>query len=425
MFEYVQDEKIVARIKIAGIGGAGGNAILHMIKRKLQGVRFLSINTDKQVLMNCSHPTLQIGAKLTKGFGAGANPEVGKNAAEEDVEAIRKELADVDMLFISAGMGGGTGTGASPIVASVAREIGILTVAVVTTPFSYEGAKRSAIAEQGIHELEKVVDSIIIIPNDKLLLVFGGNHTWKEARESSNEVLYGAVRGIADLVTCVGMINIDFADLRSVMSAKGRAIMGTGSASGQGRARKATEQAITCPLLDHSSLQEAKGLLVNITSDDSITMDEMTEIGTMTKSIAQEDDQTVIVIGHVEDQSLQGEIRVSVVATGLKYYKSSIKQQPEAIPVQKTVVEVVQNQQPPEEDLMDDSKTQDAIPVLNNPVETFNLKSPDPISKPQNKKPTSRLLGVSTDSETKERSVTSKHDKVDLNMPTFLRNQAN
>lgn len=305
-----------AVIKVIGVGGGGGNAVNHMIHGHLEGVEFICANTDAQALKNSAVRTvLQLGSGVTKGLGAGANPDVGRNAAVEDKDRISELLEGSDMVFITAGMGGGTGTGAAPVVAEVAREMGILTVAVVTKPFPFEGPKRARIAEQGVAELAKHVDSLIIIPNEKLLPVLGRDMSLLNAFKAANDVLFGAVQGISELITKPGLINVDFADVRTVMSSMGQAMMGSGYASGPNRAQEAAEMAIRSPLLEDINLAGAKGILVNVTAGLDMTIGEFEEVGNLVRAIASDD--AVIVVGTALDPDLQDEMRVSVVATGL------------------------------------------------------------------------------------------------------------
>jgi len=305
-----------AVIKVIGIGGGGGNAVDYMVAANIEGVEFIAANTDAQVLKKTKASTiLQLGANLTKGLGAGADPSIGRQAAVEDRERIAEVLRGADMVFVTAGMGGGTGTGAAPIIAQVARDLGILTVAVVTRPFSFEGSKRTKVAEQGIKELAEFVDSIITVPNEKLLGVVGKNAGIQQAFAQANDVLRGAVQGIAELITRDGLINVDFADVKTVMSVAGTAMMGTASASGDGRAREAAQAAVSSPLLDDINIAGAKGLLVNITAGDDLTIGEFEEVGNTVKEFAAED--ATVVIGTVIDPAMRGEMRVTVVATGL------------------------------------------------------------------------------------------------------------
>lgn len=316
MFELVENVAQTAEIKVIGVGGGGGNAVHHMISNQVEGVEFICANTDSQALNNIDAKTvLQMGSGITKGLGAGANPEVGRQAALEDRDEIAAILAGADMVFITAGMGGGTGTGAAPIVAEVAREMGILTVAVVTRPFPFEGRKRSVVAQQGIEALSQHVDSLITIPNEKLLDVLGKDASLLDAFKAANDVLLGAVKGIADLIMNPGMINVDFADVKTVMSEMGMAMMGTGFAAGPDRAREAAEAAIRSPLLEDVNLEGARGILVNITAGENLSLGEFSEVGDTIEEFASDD--ATVVIGTVIDPSLKDEIHVTVVATGL------------------------------------------------------------------------------------------------------------
>lgn len=317
MFEIVESIPENADIKVIGVGGGGGNAVRHMIESSIDGVQFICANTDAQSLNDLDSATiLQLGGTLTKGLGAGANPEIGRQAALEDKERIASAIAGADMVFITAGMGGGTGTGAAPVIAEVAKDMGILTVGVVTRPFAFEGRKRMEIANQGIAQLKERVDSLIIVPNEKLLQVLGKEMTVLNAFKQANNVLYGAVQGIADLILLEGLINVDFADVRTVMSEMGMAMMGTGEASGTDRAIIAAESAIKCPLLEDVNLQGAKGILVNITSGYDLTLGEFDDVGNVIRDFA--DDDATVIVGSVFDPELNDEIRVTVVATGLK-----------------------------------------------------------------------------------------------------------
>ena len=316
MFELIDNIPQNAVIKVLGVGGGGGNAVHHMITNEVDGVDFICANTDSQALNNLKAKTiLQMGASITKGLGAGANPEIGRQAALEDRDQIADILSGADMVFVTAGMGGGTGTGAAPIVAEVARELGILTVAVVTRPFPFEGKKRSAIAEQGIEQLSANVDSLITIPNEKLLDVLGKEASLLDAFKAANDVLLGAVKGIADLIMHPGMINVDFADVKTVMSEMGMAMMGTGFATGEDRARQAAESAIRSPLLEDINLQGARGILVNITAGETLSLGEFSEVGDTIEEFASDD--ATVVVGTVIDPELGDEMRVTVVATGL------------------------------------------------------------------------------------------------------------
>ena len=315
-FELVEQMAPNAVIKVVGVGGGGGNAVAHMVNSSVDGVEFITANTDSQAIKNCGAKTqLQLGGNVTKGLGAGANPEVGRQAALEDRDTIIDALQGADMVFITAGMGGGTGTGAAPVVAQIAKELGILTVAVVTKPFPFEGRRRMQVALKGIEELSAHCDSLITIPNEKLITVLGRNATMIQAFRAANDVLLGAVQGIADLIVRPGLINVDFADVRTVMSEMGLAMMGTGSARGDDRAQAAAESAIQNPLLDDVNLSGANGILVNITAGPDFTMAEFDEVGRTVEQFASED--ATVVIGTVLDPEMQDEVRVTVVATGL------------------------------------------------------------------------------------------------------------
>ena len=316
MFELMDAHSQSAVIKVIGVGGGGGNAVSHMVDSGIEGVDFICTNTDAQALKGSRVRTsLQIGCNITKGLGAGANPDIGRQAAMEDRDRIVEVIEGADMLFITAGMGGGTGTGATPIVAQVARELGILTVAVVTKPFTMEGAKRMQIADQGIGELGKYVDSLITIPNEKLLTVLGGETTLLDAFRAANQVLQGAVQGIAELITRPGLINVDFADVRTVMAEMGMAMMGSGSSSGEDRAREAAEAAVSSPLLEDINLAGANGILVNVTAGMDLSIGEFQEVGATVKEFAS--DEATVVVGTVIDPDMTDRIRVTVVATGL------------------------------------------------------------------------------------------------------------
>lgn len=326
MFELIDNVPQSAVIKVVGIGGGGGNAVKHMIEHQVEGVDFICANTDSQALADIeSRTVLQLGGAITKGLGAGANPEIGRAAAMEDRDRIAESLRGADMVFITAGMGGGTGTGGAPVVAEVARELGILTVAVVTRPFTFEGKKRGVIADAGLRELQQHVDSLITIPNEKLLEVLGKNTSLLDAFKEANDVLLGAVQGIADLIIRPGMINVDFADVRTVMSEMGMAMMGTGSSRGENRAREAAERAINSPLLDDIDLEGARGILVNITAGLDLSLGEFSEVGDTIEEFASE--EATVVVGTVIDPEMTDELRVTVVATGLGSAESRAKLQ--------------------------------------------------------------------------------------------------
>ncbi|WP_395502561.1 cell division protein FtsZ [Ectopseudomonas mendocina] len=316
MFELVDNIPQSAVIKVIGVGGGGGNAVNHMAVSNIEGVEFICANTDAQALKNIGARTvLQLGPGVTKGLGAGANPEVGRQAALEDRERIAEVLQGTDMVFITTGMGGGTGTGAAPVIAEVAKELGILTVAVVTRPFPFEGKKRMVIADEGIRALAESVDSLITIPNEKLLTILGKDASLLSAFAKADDVLAGAVRGISDIIKRPGMINVDFADVKTVMSEMGMAMMGTGCASGPNRAREATEAAIRNPLLEDVNLQGARGILVNITAGPDLSLGEYSDVGSIIEQFASE--QATVKVGTVIDADMRDELHVTVVATGL------------------------------------------------------------------------------------------------------------
>lgn len=316
MFDLSETVLDSAVIKVIGIGGGGGNAIEHMLTQNIEGVDFICANTDAQALKNSTARTvLQLGSELTKGLGAGANPEIGKRAAQEDRMRIQELLQGADMVFITAGMGGGTGTGAAPIVAEIAKDMGVLTVAVVTKPFPFEGRRRMQVADAGIAELADRVDSLITIPNEKLLSVLGKNVSLLDAFKAANNVLLGAVQGISELITRPGLINVDFADVRTVMSEMGMAMMGTATASGEDRAREAAEAAVASPLLEDVSLAGAKGVLVNITAGMDMSIGEFEEVGDVVTNFMS--DQAMVVVGTVIDPEMSDDLRVTIVVTGL------------------------------------------------------------------------------------------------------------
>ncbi|EGZ2968224.1 cell division protein FtsZ [Escherichia coli] len=372
-----------AVIKVIGVGGGGGNAVEHMVRERIEGVEFFAVNTDAQALRKTAvGQTIQIGSGITKGLGAGANPEVGRNAADEDRDALRAALEGADMVFIAAGMGGGTGTGAAPVVAEVAKDLGILTVAVVTKPFNFEGKKRMAFAEQGITELSKHVDSLITIPNDKLLKVLGRGISLLDAFGAANDVLKGAVQGIAELITRPGLMNVDFADVRTVMSEMGYAMMGSGVASGEDRAEEAAEMAISSPLLEDIDLSGARGVLVNITAGFDLRLDEFETVGNTIRAFAS--DNATVVIGTSLDPDMNDELRVTVVATGI-----GMDKRPEI-----TLVTNKQVQQP----VMDRYQQHGMAPL------------------PQEQKPVAKVVNDNAPQTAKEPDY--------LDIPAFLRKQA-
>ena len=327
MFEVIDNKKQEALIKVVGVGGCGNNAVDYMIERNIHGVDFISVNTDLQSLKKSqANNIVQIGLHLTKGLGSGARPDSGKQAAIEDKEKLKDAIKDADMLFITAGMGGGTGTGAAPVIAEIAKELGILTVAVVTKPFSFEG-KRNQIAEEGLKELRNFVDSLIVIPNEKLMNVLGADVTFINAFSAANEVLYNSVSGISDIINHTGLINVDFSDVKTVMAEMGSAIIGSGVFEGDNRAVKAAQLAINSPLLENIELKNAKGILVNISASSSFKMKEYIDVMNEVKSITAND--ATVIVGNVIDDELENKIKVTIVATGLDdNYISEIKDQP-------------------------------------------------------------------------------------------------
>ncbi len=315
IFEFEEAPTRNAKMKVIGVGGAGGNAVNRMIDEDLEGVEFLSANTDAQVLKGSqAQVTIQLGKKLTRGLGAGARPEIGRQALHESREEVRKALDGADLVFIAAGMGGGTGTGAAPLVGEIARELGALTIGIVTRPFSFEGRKRMRQAEQGLAELRRTVDTMIVVPNDRLLSVVGKGTSFREALKRADEVLLHATQGISDLIRVKGEVNVDFADVRTVMACRGPALMGSGFGEGEDRAQEAAQEAISSPLLDEVSIAGARGVLINITGGMDLAIDEVSQIS----SIIQEEvgDEAEIIFGAVHDPALEGQIRVTVIATG-------------------------------------------------------------------------------------------------------------
>ena len=335
MFEIVDAQAQEAVIKVIGVGGCGGNAVDHMIGQGVKGVEFISSNTDVQALKRTQAKIqLQLGTGITKGLGAGADPEVGRQSALEDRERIAETIAGADMLFVTAGMGGGTGTGAAPVVAELAKELGILTVAVVTKPFGFEG-KRQRIAQQGLDALAPLVDSLIVIPNDKLMQVLGNKVTLHEAFKAANDVLHGAVAGIAEIISCPGMINVDFADVRTVMVEMGMAMMGSAKAAGADRARLAAEQAVACPLLEDINISDARGVLVNISaSQATFQLQELYDVMETIGSFAAEGAHKIV--GTVYDEALDDNLRVTIVATGLGKPATARQQKPLTVVSAKT-----------------------------------------------------------------------------------------
>ena len=315
IFEFEDAPAQSARMRVVGVGGAGGNAVNRMVDEDLEGVEFISANTDAQALKNSrSHHTIQLGKKLTRGLGAGARPEIGRQAIAESEDDVRMLLGGADLVFITAGMGGGTGTGAAPIIGDIARELGALTIGIVTRPFAFEGRKRMRQADQGLAELKRSVDTTIVVPNDRLLSVVGKGTTFKDALKKADEVLLHATQGISDLIRVTGEVNVDFADVRTIMSCRGAALMGSGFGEGENRAVEAAQEAVSSPLLDDVSIRGAQGVLINITGGMDLAIDEVTQIST----IIQEEvgDEAEIIFGAVHDEALEGKIRVTVIATG-------------------------------------------------------------------------------------------------------------
>ena len=323
IFEFEETPLQNAKMKVVGIGGAGGNAVNRMIDEELEGVEFISINTDSQALKSSrAQVTLQVGKKLTRGLGAGARPEVGRQALAESEEDVRRALEGADLVFVTAGMGGGTGTGAAPMVAEIARDMGALTIGIITRPFSFEGKKRERQADQGLTELRRCVDTMIVVPNDRLLAVVPKGTSFRDALKKADEILLHATQGISDLISVTGEINVDFADVRTVMASRGPALMGSGFGEGENRAQEAAQEAISSPLLDEVSIAGARGVLINITGGMDLAIDEVTEIS----SIIQEGagDEAEIIFGAVHDPDLEGKIRVTVIATGFDSVKNEM-----------------------------------------------------------------------------------------------------
>ncbi|MGU3794886.1 cell division protein FtsZ [Vibrio diabolicus] len=411
MFEPMMEMSDDAVIKVVGVGGGGGNAVEHMVRESIEGVEFISVNTDAQALRKTSvGNVIQIGGDITKGLGAGANPQVGRDAALEDRDRIKDSLTGADMVFIAAGMGGGTGTGAAPVIAEVAKELGILTVAVVTKPFSFEGKKRLAFAEQGIDELSKHVDSLITIPNEKLLKVLGRGVTLLEAFASANDVLKNAVQGIAELITRPGMINVDFADVRTVMSEMGHAMMGSGIAKGEDRAEEAAEMAISSPLLEDIDLAGARGVLVNITAGLDMRLDEFETVGNTVKAFAS--DNATVVIGTSLDPDMTDEIRVTVVATGIGNEK---KPDITLVAGGKAKVAPTPQAQPQQQAAATQAEEKSAQTLQSNQVQEKPQVTPQPTN-----------TVSSSPASSSQSSAAPKQEKESgyLDIPAFLRRQA-
>ena len=385
MFELVNEYNQNAVIKVIGVGGGGGNAVMSMLESKIHGAEFILANTDSQALRDVKGATMiQIGSEITKGLGAGADPEKGRQAALEAKEELSSAIEGADMLFIAAGMGGGTGTGAASVIAQIARDAGILTVAVVTKPYEFEGAKRMLHAEQGIEALSEWVDSLIVIPNEKLSEVFGGDNSIFSSFENANDVLRGAVKGIAEIITIRGFMNVDFADVKTVMSGRGKAMMGSGCATGDNRAEEAVQAALSSPLLDNIDLHGASGVLVNITAGENLTSNEFGVIGERVKEIANEN--ATVIVGCIKEEDSLGELRVTLIATGFE--------------------EFAENADPSEESL---SHNQTGVSSSSGTMVATNVSSP------------------STSSYTKpitSNVITEKDKAENIDIPAFLRQQA-
>ena len=325
IFEFEETPILNARMKVIGVGGAGGNAVNRMVDEDLEGVEFITANTDGQALKGSrAQVTLQLGKKLTRGLGAGARPEIGRQAVAESADEVRRTLEGADLVFVTAGMGGGTGTGAAPIVGEIAREMGALTIAIVTRPFSFEGKKRMRQAEQGLAELRRSVDTMIVVPNDRLLAVVGKGTSFRDALKKADEVLLHATQGISDLIRVTGEVNVDFADVRTVMACRGPALMGSGFGEGDNRAQEAAQEAVSSPLLDSVSIEGARGVLINITGGMDLAIDEVTQIATIIQEEAGDDAE--IIFGAVHDPSLEGQVRVTVIATGFDSEDGAVDQ---------------------------------------------------------------------------------------------------
>ncbi|MFV2006428.1 MAG: cell division protein FtsZ [Longimicrobiales bacterium] len=325
IFEFEETPILNARMKVIGVGGAGGNAVNRMVDEDLEGVEFITANTDGQALKGSrAQVTIQLGKKLTRGLGAGARPEIGRQAVAESADEVRRTLEGADLVFVTAGMGGGTGTGAAPIVGEIAREMGALCIAIVTRPFSFEGKKRMRQAEQGLAELRRSVDTMIVVPNDRLLAVVGKGTSFRDALKKADEVLLHATQGISDLIRVTGEVNVDFADVRTIMACRGPALMGSGFGEGDNRAQEAAQEAVSSPLLDSVSIEGAKGVLINITGGMDLAIDEVTQIATIIQEEAGDDAE--IIFGAVHDPDLEGQVRVTVIATGFDSDEGAIDQ---------------------------------------------------------------------------------------------------
>lgn len=407
MFELLDTVDQQAVIKVVGVGGGGGNAVNYMQQSNIEGVEFINANTDVQALQGSDCPTiLQLGAGLTKGLGAGADPDVGRQAAIEDRERIAEALAGSDMVFITAGMGGGTGTGAAPIIAEIARDIGALTVAVVTRPFSFEGARRSKLADQGLKLLKESVDSLITIPNEKLLEVMGRDASLENAFAMANDVLRNAVQGISELITSPGLINVDFADVKTVMSEMGQAMMGSASAAGANRASEAAHNALSSPLLEDTNIRGAKGILVNVTAGPDLSIGEFGEVGSMIRDMASED--ATVVIGTSIDAEMNDELRVTMVATGI--LDGSAEVQPKMEVVQPMGMAVGSSYGA---DDSEQSQNQSSSAINSNPAPNTTTSGSD-----------SGLLPGRRGSSADTLPMFDAETASDIDVPTFLRRQA-
>ena len=415
------EDELGARIKVFGVGGGGGNAIQYMIDSGLQGVHFIVANTDRQALMrNSAETRLQLGEKLTRGRGAGADPKVGREAANESINAIRDAIGDAELVFVTAGMGGGTGTGGAAVVAQAAKELNVLTVGVVTKPFSFEGARRKKLAESGLEELKKYVDCLITIPNDRLICLAPKKASFKDMLERSNEVLYHAVKGISDIVNGSGMINVDFADVRTTMGESGLALMGTGVGQGENRARDAAQKAITSPLLEDVSLNTAKAILYNVTAGGDITTEEMDEIGKLIQEEAPEDCN--IIFGLVYDDNMGDEISVTLIATGIEAQEAIELPEEEFTAPQKNVVKRFPRETPQET-----QRESMSGPVRRHPFSDFEGEKRSQPKTGRSELETiyrGRTAYQHPTSLHRPGAVDFSYDEVDTDVPTFIRRQA-
>ena len=422
-FEYDETPPESARMKVVGVGGAGGNAVNRMIDEQLEGVDFISLNTDAQALQGSRATiTMQIGKKLTRGLGAGARPEIGRQAIAESADEVRRMLQGADLVFITAGMGGGTGTGAAPMVADIAREVGALTVAIVTRPFTFEGKKRDRSAAQGLAELRRCVDTMIVVPNDRILAVVPKGTSFKDALKKADEVLLHATQGISDLIRVSGEVNVDFADVRTIMACRGPALMGSGYGTGEHRAQAAAQEAIRSPLLDNVSIAGAKGVLLNITGGMDLAIDEVTQISTIIQEEAGDDAE--IIFGAVHDPSLEGSVRVTVIATGFETPDEDVIKHDFRRPAQQPQHQHSQQQHLPQQPVPQHAhvaqRQQHQAPV--------RQQQAQPIAQPIREPMPVRVAavaggGVVPVNRYPERLVT-RADLGELDIPTFIRRQA-